>query len=206
MGNLISRILELPKHQQIGLLVGLILAILVVDFLYLYSPNSDRISSLSEEIEGARNERDKKKKLAANLPKLQQEIRNLDGMLKQAVAQLPDQKEVPNLLSSISNKARESGLEIIVFRPRAENFQDFYAEIPVDVVVRGGFHNVATFFDEVGRLDRLVNLGNINLKHHRVSEDNVTIQASTMATTFRFLNEGERKKVADEKARAKAKK
>jgi type IV pilus assembly protein PilO len=206
MGNLISRILELPKHQQIGLLVGLILAILVVDFLYLYSPNSDRISSLSEEIEAARNERDKKKKLAANLPKLQQEIRNLDGMLKQAVAQLPDQKEVPNLLSSISNKARESGLEIIVFRPRAENFQDFYAEIPVDVVVRGGFHNVATFFDEVGRLDRLVNLGNINLKHHRVSEDNVTIQASTMATTFRFLNEGERKKVADEKARAKAKK
>jgi type IV pilus assembly protein PilO len=206
MGNLISRILELPKHQQIGLLVGLILAILVVDFLYLYSPNSDRISSLSEEIEGARNERDKKKKLAANLPKLQQEIRNLDGMLKQAVAQLPDQKEVPNLLSSISNKARESGLEIIVFRPRAENFQDFYAEIPVDVVVRGGFHNVATFFDEVGRLDRLVNLGNINLKHYRVNEDNVTIQASTMATTFRFLNEGERKKVADEKARAKAKK
>jgi type IV pilus assembly protein PilO len=206
MGNLISRILELPKHQQIGLLVGLILAILVVDFLYLYSPNSDRISSLSEEIEAARNERDKKKKLAANLPKLQQEIRNLDGMLKQAVAQLPDQKEVPNLLSSISNKARESGLEIIVFRPRAENFQDFYAEIPVDVVVRGGFHNVATFFDEVGRLDRLVNLGNINLKHYRVNEDNVTIQASTMATTFRFLNEGERKKVADEKARAKAKK
>ncbi|HEV8342909.1 MAG TPA: type 4a pilus biogenesis protein PilO, partial [Candidatus Binatia bacterium] len=200
MGNLISRILELPKHQQIGLLVGLILAILVVDFLYLYSPNSDRISSLSEEIEAARNERDKKKKLAANLPKLQQEIRNLDGMLKQAVAQLPDQKEVPNLLSSISNKARESGLEIIVFRPRAENFQDFYAEIPVDVVVRGGFHNVATFFDEVGRLDRLVNLGNINLKHYRVNEDNVTIQASTMATTFRFLNEGERKKVADEKA------
>jgi hypothetical protein len=39
-----------------------------------------------------------------------------------------------------------------------------------------------------------------------VNEDNVTIQASTMATTFRFLNEGERKKVADEKAKAKAKK
>jgi type IV pilus assembly protein PilO len=206
MDNLISRILELPRHQQIGLLVGLILMILVVDFLYLYSPNSYRISSLTEEIETARNERDKKKKLAANLPKLQQEIRNLDGMLKQAVAQLPDQKEVPSLLSSISNKARESGLEIIVFRPRPENFQDFYAEIPVDVVVRGGFHSVATFFDEVGRLDRLVNLGNINLKHHRVSEDNVTIQASTMATTFRFLNEEERKRVADEKARAKAKK
>lgn len=206
MGEFINKILDLPKQQRIGILAGLIGLILVLDFFYLYSPNSDRIARLGEEIQGARNERDKKKKLAANLPKLQQEIRNLDGMLKHAVAQLPDQKEVPNLLSSISTKARESGLEIIIFRPRAENFQDFYAEIPVDVVVRGGFHNVAAFFDEVGRLDRLVNLGNINLKQYRVNEDNIMIQASTMATTFRFLNEEERKKVAQEKAKAKAKK
>jgi type IV pilus assembly protein PilO len=206
VNNLINQILELPKHQKIGILVGLILAILALDFFYLYSPNADRISKLTEEIEGARNERDKKKKLAANLPKLQQENREKDAMLKQAVAQLPDQKEVPSLLSSISTKARESGLEILVFRPRAENFQDFYAEIPVDVVVRGGFHNVAMFFDEVGRLDRLVNLSNINLKNPKVNEERVILEVSTMATTFRFLNEGERKKVADEKARAKAKK
>jgi type IV pilus assembly protein PilO len=206
MRDYINRILSLPQQQKIGILVGLILAILALDFFYFYSPYSDQISRLTEEIEGARNERDKKKKLATNMPRLQQQIRELDGMLKQAVAQLPDQKEVPSLLSNISTKARESGLEILVFRPRPENFQDFYAEIPVDIVVRGGFHNVATFFDEVGRLDRLVNLSGINLKTPKVSEDNVVIEASTMATTFRFLDEAERKKIAEERARAKAKK
>ena len=206
MQDFINQILDLPQQRKIGILAALILAVLALDFFYFYSPYSDQISRLREDIEGARNERDKKKKLAANLPSLQQQIRDLDGMLKQAVAQLPDQKEVPSLLSSISTKARESGLEILIFRPRAENFQDFYAEIPVDIVVRGGFHSVATFFDEVRRLDRLVNLGSINLKTPKVNEDNVVIEASTMATTFRFLDEAERKKIAEEKARAKAKK
>ena len=206
MQDFINQILGLSQGRKIGILVGLILAILALDFFYLYSPYSDQISRLTEDIEGARNERDKKKKLAVNVPRLQQQLRDLDGMFKQAVAQLPDQKEVPSLLSSISTKARESGLEILVFRPRPENFQDFYAEIPVDIVVRGGFHNIATFFDEVGRLDRLVNLSSINLKTPKVNEDNVVIEASTMATTFRFLDEAERKKSAEERAKAKAKK
>jgi type IV pilus assembly protein PilO len=203
MQDFLNRILGLPQQQKIGILVGLILAILASDFFYLYSSYSDQISRLTEDIGGAKNEKDKKQKLAANLPKLQQQIRELDGMLKQAIARLPNQKEVPTLLSSISTKARESGLEILVFRPRPENFQDFYAEIPVDIVVRGGFHSVATFFDEVGRLDRLVNLSSINLKTPKVNEDNVMIEASTMATTFRFLDETERKKIAETKAKTK---
>ncbi|MEK7334195.1 MAG: type 4a pilus biogenesis protein PilO, partial [Candidatus Binatota bacterium] len=144
--------------------------------------------------------RDKKKKEAANIPKLKEQMAQLDGMLKEAVAQLPDRKEIPDLLSSISNKVKESGLDILIFRPRAENIQEFYAEIPVDIVVRGGFHNVATFFDEVGRLNRLVNIANIELRNPKANEDQVIMEVSTVATTFRFLDEAERAKIAAERA------
>jgi type IV pilus assembly protein PilO len=109
-------------------------------------------------------------------------------------------------LSSLSTKAREAGLEILLFRPRAENFQEFYAEIPVDIVVRGGFFNAVTFFDEVGKLNRLVNIDNIDLKNPKVGGDQVALEISTLATTYRFLDEAERKKVAEEKAKAAAKK
>jgi type IV pilus assembly protein PilO len=126
--------------------------------------------------------------------------------LKAAVAQLPDRKEIPDLLSSLSTKAKESGLEILLFRPRAENFQEFYAEIPVDIVVRGGFFNAATFFDEVGKLNRLVNIDNIDLKNPKVGNDQVVLEISTLATTYRFLDDAERKRVAEEKAKAAAKK
>ena len=204
MKEYLDRILDLPKQQKLGILAGIIIALLALDYFLLYQPSSLEISRLSGEIENNRNEREKKKKDVANLPQLKQQVQQLDGMLKEAMAQLPDRKEIPDLLSSISSKARESGLDILVFRPRAENYQDFYAEIPVDIVVRGGFHNVVTFFDEVGRMHRLVNLSNIELRNPKVSDDRVILESSTLAVTFRFLDDAERARVAAERARTKA--
>jgi len=202
MKELLDRILALPRQQRIGILAGLIIGLLALDYFFLYSPQSLTISQLTENIGKIQQERDKKKQLVANLPRLEQQLKELDGRLRQAVAQLPDQKEIPDLLSNISSKARESGLEIMIFRPRAENPQDFYSEIPVDVVVRGGFHELVAFFDEVGRLNRLVNIRNIEIRNPKVQGERVSLDATTLATTFRFLDETERKKIAERKAKA----
>ena len=206
MKQLLTQILTLPRQQKIGILAGLVVFLLVIGYFYVYLPGDDQVTKLAEEITGVRADRDKKKALSVNLPKLQKELQEWDAKLKAAVAQLPDRKEIPDLLSSLSTKARDAGLEILLFRPRAENFQEFYAEIPVDIVVRGGFFNAVTFFDEVGKLNRLVNIDNIDLKNPKVGGDQVALEISTLATTYRFLDEAERKKVAEEKAKAAAKK
>jgi type IV pilus assembly protein PilO len=206
VNQLLTHILRLPRQQKIGILAGLVVFLLVIGYFYVYLPGDVQVTKLAEEITGVRADRDKKKALSANLPKLQKELQEWDAKLKAAVAQLPDRKEIPDLLSSLSTKAREAGLEILLFRPRAENFQEFYAEIPVDIVVRGGFFNAVTFFDEVGKLNRLVNIDNIDLKNPKVGGDQVALEISTLATTYRFLDEAERKKVAEEKAKAAAKK
>jgi type IV pilus assembly protein PilO len=206
VNQLLTHILRLPRQQKIGILAGLVVFLLVIGYFYVYLPGDDQVTKLAEEITGVRADRDKKKALSVNLPKLQKELQEWDAKLKAAVAQLPDRKEIPDLLSSLSTKAREAGLEILLFRPRAENFQEFYAEIPVDIVVRGGFFNAVTFCDEVGTLNRLVNIDNIDLKNPKVGGDQVALEISTLATTYRFLDEAERKKVAEEKAKAAAKK
>jgi type IV pilus assembly protein PilO len=206
VNQLLTHILRLSRQQKIGFLAGLVVFLLVIGYFYVYLPGDDQVTKLAEEITGVRADRDKKKALSVNLPKLQKELQEWDAKLKAAVAQLPDRKEIPDLLSSLSTKAREAGLEILLFRPRAENFQEFYAEIPVDIVVRGGFFNAVTFFDEVGKLNRLVNIDNIDLKNPKVGGDQVALEISTLATTYRFLDEAERKKVAEEKAKAAAKK
>jgi type IV pilus assembly protein PilO len=203
MKELLDRIFDLPKHQKIGLLVSLIVLLLMSDYFYLFSPLSLKISDLSQNVAAARSERDKKKALVANLPQLKQQFQLADGMLKQAIAQLPDRKEIPDLLTSISNRAREVGLEILLFRPRAENPQEFYAEIPVDVVVRGGFHNVVSFFDEVGRLSRLVNISNIEIKNPMINQDRVIVDSTSLVAAFRFMDEAERARIAAERAAKK---
>ncbi len=203
MNELINRILLLTKAQKVGLLAGIILLIVGLDWTFFYSPLSNRIFDLEEQIKDARIEQIRKRNLTRDSAKLKKQLDEFNQMLRKAVAQLPDRKEIPELLSSISGRAREAGLEILIFRPQAENLRDFYAEIPVDIVVRGGFHNVVTFFDEVGRLNRLVNIRNIEMRNPEVNGAKMSVQTSTQAITFRFLDEAERARIAAAKAAKK---
>ena len=202
-----EKILDRPKAQKLGILVGLIILISAAFYSLLYSPQADEVAKLNESIQAAQTERSIKQKRAANLPKLQKELGELDVRLKEAIAQLPSKKEIADLLSSIATKAQESGLDINLFRPRPENYKDFYAEIPVEISIKGTFHNVIMFFDAVGRLTRLVNIENVGFKNPKVTGDQMVLEFTTTAITYRFLEEAERNKIAEEKAKAlKAKK
>lgn len=205
MKEILDRILFLPKAQKTGILIGLIVLLIGVDWSFDYSPRSQRIFALQQEITGVQDDLDRKRKLTEDLPKLKKQLKGLDRMLNKAVTQLPGRKEIPELLSNISAKAREAGLEVLIFRPQGENPRDFYAEIPVDIVVRGGFHNVVTFFDEVGRLNRLVNVRNIEMRNPKINGAKLSVQTSTQAVTFRFLDEAERAKIAAQRAAKKKK-
>lgn len=205
MNALLDPILERSAGQKIAILATAVILAGALYFSFLFQPRWDATAKLEDGVEIARNEKAIKQQKASNLPKLQRDLEQWSVKLKEAVAQLPDSKEIPELLSNVSSKAREAGLEILLFRPRAEIFRDFYAEIPVDIVVRGGFHNAVTFFDQVGKLNRLVNIDNIDFKNPKISGDQVSLDVSALATTYRFLDEVERKKIAEEKAKASKK-
>lgn len=202
MNELIEKLLQQSTPRKIAILAGAIVLVYALYYSFVYSPRSEEVAKLIDSVEIARNEKKVKLSKAANMARLQAELREMEAKLKEAVAQLPDRKEIPDLLTSLSNKAREAGLEILLFRPRAENFQEFYAEIPVDIVVKGGFHNAVAFFDDVSKLNRIVNIDNIDFRNPRVSGDQVTMDISNLATTYRFLDEAERKRVAEAKAKA----
>jgi len=202
LNQLLDNILERPTLQKIGILVVTIILVAALYYSFIYSPRSDEVAKLADSVEIARNEKTAKQLKAANLPRLRRDLQQLDRQLKKAVAELPDQKQIAALLASISAKARESGLDLVVFRPRAENFQEFYAEVPVDITVKGNFYNTVGFFDEIGRLDRLVNIDNIGFKNPTIAGDRVILETTGVATAFRFLDEAERKKVAEAKAKA----
>ena len=202
MNDLLDKILDRSKAQKIAILAVIVILLAALDYSFLFDPHANEIAQLTESVEIARNERDKKRQQAANLPRLQKELSELDVKLKKAVAQLPNKKEMDELLRTIATKAQESGLEVLLFRPRGENYQDFYAEVPLDITVKGNFHNAVSFFDEVGRLNRLINIDNIGFKNPVIAGDQVTLETTSVATAFRFLDEAERKKIADEKAKA----
>jgi len=204
MNELFERFFELESRQRM-MAAGAALVLLFGAYWYfIYSARRAETLQVMAKISDLRQQRESKQKLVANISQLQETVRDLGAQLKEAEAQLPDSKEIPDLLSSISSAGRDSGLEVISFRQRQEQLKDFYAEVPVDVTVRGNYGEVATFFDRVGKLDRIVNVGDIVMQTPKREGDEMIVDTLCSATTFRFLDEKEREEIAKEKA-AKAK-
>jgi type IV pilus assembly protein PilO len=202
LNELLDNLLERPGKQKLAILAVIVVLLGALYYSFLYAPRAEELAKLADSIEIAQNEKRIKTQKSANLVRLRKDLQDLDAELKRAVAQLPEKREIPELLSNISSKARQAGLEVLLFRPRPEAYQDFYAEVPVDITVKGNFHNTVSFFDEVGRMNRLININNIGFKNPAVNGDNILLETTSVATAFRFLDEAERKKVAEEKAKA----
>ena len=204
MNDLLERFFELETRQRLIACTAAVMLVFGTYWYFVYSGRRAETLAVMAKITNLREQRDSKQKLVANITQLQETVRDLGAQLKQAEARLPDSKEIPDLLSSISSAGRDSGLEVRSFRQRTEQLRDFYAEVPVDVTVRGNYHQVATFFDRVGQLDRIVNVGDIVMQTPKREGDEMIVDTLCSATTFRFLDEKEREEIAKEKA-AKAK-
>ena len=207
MNELLDRILEMPVRQRVLLLVAIVFVVFGGYAYLIYWPRTDEIAEKEQTVVSLREDRERKATLVANLPQAKQEVADLDAALKQAIAQLPDTKEIPDLLSGISAVARESGLEIQQFKQKPEVYQEFYAEVPVEILVRGAYWQVESFFQRVSDLTRIVNMSDIGIKAPTLIEsDPVKLQTSCAATTFRFLDEEERARIAKEREKREAKK
>ena len=199
MNDFLENLENLEPSRKIAIAIGVPLLVLLGYYFLIVSPRTMRTAQLTTHIEEMQQERDKKKFEAEQMPERQKEVDALDKQLKFALTRLPDEKEIPELLSSISNLGRDSGLEILVFRQLPEGYQEFYAEVPVEMQVRGNYHQVAQFLDRVGKLDRIVNVSNIALKAPKNVDESVQLDVNSRITTFRFLSEAERQRLIKEK-------
>ena len=198
MNEKLEEILELPTPKKVGIAVGAVLIIVAGFWIFGFNGLRGDLSDLDEQIGQLQSEIAEKSGMVQNLEKYEAEVDRLDIELKKAVAELPDKEEIHLLLAKISDKARDAGLEIKLFKPGNETKKDFYAEVPVEIEVDGTFHQVATFFDEVGHLERLVNLSNFNLAEPSIGDEGAALKTKVLATTFRFLDESERVNTQEE--------
>lgn len=184
-------LIELPFQKK---LIALVVVIVVILGLYLYlsyAPKRAEIQTKDDEINKLTNEKAEKEIIAANLDAFKKEYEKLDAKLAQAVKMLPNEREIPELLFSVSNLVEQSGLELEVFEPLPEVPQEFYAEVPVSINVKGEFTQLAVFLDKLGKLHRIVNLTDLSVtKTDTQAGGFVALAAKGKITTYRFLQAG----------------
>lgn len=203
IAGLLNDIRERPAAQKLGLLVFVLAIVFVLDWQWVYGPRSETLAEVQATLAQRRTELEQKRSKTDTRATAQRELRDLQAELRRAEARLPDQREIAELLSVIAASARGVGLDITLFRQKPETYADFYAQVPVDMKMRGTYHDVALFLDRVRRLDRIVNVGDMKLEKPSVKGDQMVLEASVTATTFRFLNEAERARIAEAKKNEK---
>ncbi len=183
----IDSILKLPLYQRL-LLLGVVWLIIAGAFYYfLYSAKLTEINSLNARLEGLKIEVAKKSALASDLPRIKKEMEELKVQFQKALEQLPDEKEIANLLDSISGAARGARLEILTFKPGRETPKGFYAEVTVDMKVEGGYSGLMTFFNKVAELPRIVNIGTLNITSGKEVRGDIMLATTFIVTTFKFI-------------------
>lgn len=102
---------------------------------------------------------------------------------------LPADPDIPGFMRSINALAEASGLQIALIRPVEERRSQYYARIPVELKVRGGYLALARFFHTISQLPRVINMENIKLKNPTVdpATREVHVEAEVQATTFRSV-------------------
>ena len=80
-----------------------------------------------------------------------------------------------------------SGIDLQAWQPMEERKEAFFAKVPMRLELVGKFHQVAKFMYEIGRLDRIINVENIELGDPAVQGDDVVLKVRCLATTFHSL-------------------
>jgi len=170
------------------LLFTCIIVVIISSFIYfIFFPKIQQYSKLSTEYSDLNKKLAAAKVTAKELPKLKEEFNKAEIQLKVVMKALPESKEIPSLLESISLSGQEAGLEFVLFQPGNEINKSFYAEIPVSIQISGKYHNVAVFFDKVARLPRIVNIQNIVMRVDQSKKNNDLVTTCT-AVTYKFLD------------------
>lgn len=183
----LNKFKSLPSHFQVIIAVIPSIVVIALFFFLVYSPKDKEISILNAKIVKLDKEITESEAKISKLDVLIEENRLLKAKLKKLKAQLPEEKEVSELLKQISELGLKSGLEILLWKPDARKTEPggLYVEIPVNVEVLTEYHKLGVFFSHISRLPRLVNISGMDLKEKKQkSGSRGIINAKFMARTF----------------------
>lgn len=184
IADIVASIEQLSKVQRLAICVGTIVLILGAFGYFSIYPKLNKINKLNKQTNTLQNELAVARLEAAKLPKSRKMMKDAQARFHEVKKALPEKKEIPALLTSISQSGHDAGLKFLLFEPKNETPKDFYAEIPVSISVIGSYHNLGLFLSKVASLPRVVNVRDLYLKPEK---EGALLNTSCTAVTYKFV-------------------
>jgi type IV pilus assembly protein PilO len=191
---------QLPYVAQIGIVALVILLTAAGAYFFALEPlakanQADALTLKSKQAEVAM--------LTPYKAKLAELIAQTEVLKVQMEAQrqiVPEEKEVPTLITLVQNESAAAGVEIRRYTPKDTAAKEYYVEVPIEVDIDGPFYSVLNFYERLKNLQRIVNVsrltmgalknGKTGVKRSYQWSPNETVAASCLLTTFYSTSKG----------------
>ena len=170
---------EQSNQKLLIFFVILVLILIVFFFVWPYKANRKELQALTDHRDSLQIEVQKAEAARARLPELQAKIARLEIEWEKAKEMLPKAKEIPSLIQQISNSGTKAGVSFLLFKPSTPIAQANYSEIPVQIKVSCGYHQLGKFLSNVGNLARIVNVPSVKIKTGKERSIEADLSAKT---------------------------
>ncbi|MDG1662249.1 MAG: type 4a pilus biogenesis protein PilO [Pseudomonadales bacterium] len=177
-----------PALVKSGLMILAVLLTALLGYIFVVKAQLDDLNSVEGEELALRAEFQAKAFEAANLASLRDQMVEMNQMFGALVSQLPSDTEVPGLLEDITAIGSSNGLEFNSIELQEEVLQEFYVELPIDILVTGTYHDLGSFVSGISGLPRIVTLHDFEMLP--VESRPGVMQMSIVAKTYRYKEEG----------------
>lgn len=177
-----------PWPVKLAAFVTIFIAIQVGAYFLLWQGQAEQIEKGRNDVAKQKDVFLEKKRLAVNLEAYKQQRAEIEQSFGALLKQLPNKSEMDALLIDINQAGLGRGLAFELFKPaERENITEFYAELPVNIKVTGGYHDLGAFASDVAKMPRIVLLTDLKIDPPK---DGV-LAMEAVAKTYRYLDEEE---------------
>ncbi|MEZ4651151.1 MAG: type 4a pilus biogenesis protein PilO [Candidatus Eisenbacteria bacterium] len=161
-------------------------------FAFTYKANASELSELEEEYRELSKDLNKARQAINRLPYLEKEYELLHEKWEQGRQLLPEEEEMVEMLQKITLLGTRAGVEFTLFKPLPPRPMQDYTEIPMEITVAGGYHQVGAFLSEVANMKRIVNVSGLEMKtvEERSAREGQTATATFEAVAYRLGGTG----------------
>jgi type IV pilus assembly protein PilO len=194
-----SALAKLPGAAKAAIVIGWLALMGVVYFVVFYGDLASSIKAAQNQEQNLHKELADARKAEFAYLKDKDELEERQQRQSEINRALPTEKQVASFLIAIQNAANVSGVNLMAWTPQEERSEQFYARVPMRLELTGRYHQVAKFFYQVGQLDRIINMENISITDPEIVNEEVSVDVSVLATTFRMVEASQQEGSADDK-------
>ena len=183
-----------PFYKKFLLLLAILGVLFGLFYHFLYLPRIHEVADLKERLWKLNQEIARKKIEARNIDQFRREFESLIKNYKISLEQLPNKEMIDIILMDIAKFETREGLDSVLFKPESEIKEGFYAIVPMQIKIRGTYHQIGKFFEDIAGLPRIVNVKAFKFSSPKDEGGAISLMADCAIETYRYIPSKERSK------------